>query len=156
MPRLRLKMKVIFIYQAEGKSLQREAVAIKLCESVSRIIDLPETVEIEFANLSPSVYGETILDNRFKNRVRINNTLTAKEIVPALVHELIHLNQTHTGLLSVIRDGTYVWKNKKYNFPHARQLTVKEHASLPWEVDVVEKQQKILNEAIQLSLTKKG
>jgi hypothetical protein len=149
-------MKVIFIYQAEGKSLPREAVAIKLCEAVSHIIDLPETVEIEFALLGPSVYGETILDSRFKNRVRINNILSAKEIVPALVHELIHLNQTHTGLLSVTRDGTYIWKNKKYNFPHARQLTVKEHASLPWEVDVAEKQQKILNEAIQLSLTKKG
>ncbi len=149
-------MKVIFIYQSEDKCLQREAVAIKLCEAVSSIIEIPETIEIEFANLNPSVYGETVLDPRFKNRIRINNTLTAKEIIPALTHELIHINQTHTGLLSVLRDGTYVWNNKKYKFPHARDLTVNEHANLPWEVDVTQRQQKILDEAIQKSLTKNG
>lgn len=148
-------MKVLFIYQAEGKSLPREAVAVKLCEAVSKIIALPENIEIEFALLNPSVYGETILDNRFKNRVRINNDLNHKEIIPALVHELIHLNQTHTGMLSVNRDGTYMWNNKKYSFPHARELTVKEHSSLPWEMDVAQKQQKILKEAIQIALTKK-
>jgi len=147
-------MKVLFIYQSDGKSVQREAVATKLCEAVSSILEIPDTVEIEFANLNPSVYGETVLDNRFKNRIRINNTLTAKEIIPAIVHELIHLNQTYTGKLSVLRDGTYVWNNKKYKFPHARDLTVTEHANLPWEVDVAQRQQKILNEAIQMSLTK--
>jgi predicted metallopeptidase len=149
-------MKVIFIYQAEGKSLQREAVAIKLCEAVSKIIVLPENIEIEFALLNPSVYGETIINSRFKNRVRLNNTLTAKEIIPALVHELIHLNQTHTGLLSMTRDGRYIWKNKIYKTPHVGQLTFNEHSQLPWEIDVAQKQQKILNEAIQLALTLNG
>lgn len=148
-------MKVLFIYQSDDKSIQREIVATKLCEAVSQIIELPDIIEIEFSNLSQSVYGETIINPRFKNRIRINNTLNAKEIIPAIVHELIHLNQTHTGLLSMTRDGRYIWKNKIYTSPAVKELSFNEHSQLPWEIDVAQRQQKVLNEAIQSALTKK-
>lgn len=148
-------MKVLFIYQSDDKSIQREIVATKLCEAVSHIIELPDIIEIEFSNLGQSVYGETIINPRFKNRIRINSMLNSKEIIPAIVHELIHLNQTHTGLLSMTRDGRYIWKNKIYKSPTVKELSFNEHSQLPWEIDVAQRQQKILNEAIQSALTKK-
>jgi hypothetical protein len=70
-----------FIYQDNNYSIKKELVAKQLCDSVFKIITLPDSLEIEFITMSDSVYGETMLDSRFKNRIRINSVLTEREII---------------------------------------------------------------------------
>ncbi len=141
-------MKVKFIYQSDDYDLAREIVISKLCEAVSNVLELPQELIINIAYLGESVYANTAVDFRFKNRVSINNILSVIEIPEVLVHELIHVHQIHTGMLSVRRDGVYTWRNQTYN------ITETPYDDLPWEQDVVNKQKKVLKEALEFALKK--
>ncbi len=135
-----------FIYENDDYKLSRETVVSKVCNIVSTFLDLPIEIQIRFANLGPSVYGNTALDNRFKNRISINTSLTDEEIVEILVHELIHLYQIHTGLLSVTRSGSYIWKKRSYKVDSYSSGDYKHYSQLPWELDVEQKQQPLLSD----------
>ena len=129
-------MKVRFIYQGSVWLPDQEKVAINLCLRASKIIDLPGEIEIEFVKLPPSVYGETLLYGRFKNRFRINDGLSPKEIIKPVVHELIHIHQVHTGRLKAMRDGTYIWDGRQYKNTDPNLLENSAYRNLPWEQDV--------------------
>jgi hypothetical protein len=135
-----------FIYENDDYKLSRETVVSKVCNIVSTFLDLPIEIQIRFANLGPSVYGNTALDNRFKNRISINTSLTDEEIVEILVHELIHLYQIHTGLLSVTRSGSYIWKKRSYKVDSYSFGDYKHYSQLPWELDVEQKQKPLLSD----------
>lgn len=141
-------MKVRFIYQGSIWLPDQEKVALKLCECVSQVIELPSNIEIEFSDLAPNVYGETLLYGRFKNRFRISDTLSPKEIVKPIVHELIHVHQIHVGKLSVMRDGTYIWMGRQYNTVNPNLLENVQYQQLPWEQDVNNRLDTILGAAI--------
>lgn len=133
-----------FIYQSDDQDIEREAVSIKVCEFVSTILDIPDTIEIVFAQMHISVYGNTVVNPRFKNRININNVLTSNEIPQVLVHELIHLNQIKTGKLGITSNGRYIW--------NGRQITVDpniNYDTLPWEKDVLAKQTAILIKTVE-------
>ena len=66
-------MNIKFIYQSDDKNIEREEACIKICEYVSTILDIPNNIEIVFALMHESLYGNTIVNPRFKNRININN-----------------------------------------------------------------------------------
>jgi hypothetical protein len=141
-------LKVRFIYQGSDWLPDQEKVAINLCLRASKIIDLPDEIEIEFVKLPPSVYGETLLYGRFKNRFRINDCLSPKEIIKPVVHELIHIHQVHIGRLKAMRDGTYIWDGRQYKNTDPNLLENSEYRNLPWEQDVENMMDSILNRII--------
>lgn len=141
-----------FIYAGDNYDKNRELVITNVVNIVSTLIDLPKCVEVEFCKLS-NLYGELLLDPRFKSRIRLEETLSSKEIIVPLIHELIHLNQLHTGRLKANRIGIY-WDNRFYNVK-TYDLSPDVWASLPWEQDVVNKQQKILESVLAKGLSKK-
>lgn len=133
---------VRFSYQSDDYDQAREVTCRKLTEAVGAILNLPNSIIIQFAILGESVYGETAIDFRFKNRVRINNKLSALEIPGPLVHELIHVNQVHLGLLKSSRTGVVIWKDKPYQL--VENMSYSQHQTLPWEVDVTERHDQLL------------
>lgn len=130
---------VRFIYEGNDYDSRKEIVAKKICDFLRNHLDLPEEIQIVFAKLHESEYGATILNPRFKNRFKINSTLTYTEIIPVLVHELIHLQQIKTGQLNSTSNGRIIWNNRQYNL-----LEHTDYDNLPWEQDVANKQQPLL------------
>lgn len=133
-----------FIYQAGEIIQEREIVAREIFQFLKNHIDLPDSIEIAFANIHESVYGATHLNSRFKNRITINSSLTYNEIPPVLIHEFIHLNQIKMGRLYGMSNGMYKWDNKIYNIKNYPN-----YDELPWEVDVVNRQHNLLVKTYQ-------
>ena len=138
--------KIKFIYIGTEYSVAREVVVERIASILSTIIELPKNIEVEFRSLPESVYGETLIDNRYKNRIRLQESLSPKEVIVPLIHELLHLNQTYTGKLSGRRDGTFLWNKKVYQSP--KTPTIQEWSKLPWEIDVAEREVQILAEVL--------
>ena len=136
-----------FIYRGNSYNKAREKIIQSIVDKTYSLIELPENIEIEFLDLSPAAYGETVLDYRFRNRIRLNENLNAREVIIPLIHELLHLNQVVCGHLSCKRNGSYVWKKKVYTI--AQNHTYKEYQNLPWEMDVAQKQQKLLEKVLE-------
>jgi hypothetical protein len=137
---------VKFIYVSDKYDSVREKVIERIINIVSKKIDLPMLIEVEFRSLPNNVYGETLLDSRYKNRIRIQENLLAKETIVPVIHELLHLNQVCTGKLSGRRDGSFVWNGKIYNT--SKNITTNEWSSLPWEIDVAEREKQMLLEVL--------
>lgn len=135
-----------FIYSSDKYDRNRELVVDNIFRIMSTLIELPDNIEVEFRALPESVYGETLIDNRYKNRIRLQESLSPKEVIVPLIHELLHLNQTYTGKLSGRRDGSFVWNKKVYHAPKTPSL--EEWSKLPWEIDVAEKEKKVLAEVL--------
>ena len=138
------------MYQDNDYYLGREIVCRNLTVAVATVISLPGEIQIRFSNLGKSVYGTTALDYRFRNRVSINTELTVQELPGVLVHELIHLHQSHTGMLRTTRDGKYYWNNRNISVPI--DMTHEQYMRLPWEIDVEEKHQAVLVEALSYAV----
>lgn len=135
-----------FIYFGNRYDKSRELVVDNVFRIMSTLVELPENIEVEFRSLPGSIYGETLLDNRFKNRIRLHDGLSSKEVIVPLIHELLHLNQTYTGKLSGRRDGSFMWNKKVYHAP--KTPSIEEWSKLPWEIDVAEREKKMLIEVL--------
>jgi len=131
-----------FYYRGVSPDINKEKVASNICRILRNHLQLPDKIEIEFIQLGPSNYGETIVDYRRPDKIRINLDLSVKDIIIPLVHELIHLEQIYQGRLTNTRFGDIIWENRKYKVKS--NMTHKEYLSQPWEQDVAEKQQKVL------------
>lgn len=140
-------MAVKFIYSGEMLDPTKEVVIQRVCDIASIIISLPDTIEIEFKKLE-NVYGELLMNPRFKNRIRLDERLSTREVIIPLVHELIHLNQVHTGRLRHARNGVY-WNNKLY-MVDLTNTDIDSWRTYPWEIDVAEKEKKLLQEILRL------
>lgn len=129
-------------YKGTSPDTQKEAVAKNVYNVLRAHLDLPDTIEVEFVQLGPSTYGETIVDFRYPNRLRINLDLPLNDIIIPLVHELLHLEQIKQGRLSNTRFGDIMWEGKKYKMK--KNMTYQEYMQLPWEEDVTSKQLQIV------------
>jgi hypothetical protein len=134
-------------YKGTSPDVQREQVARHVCIKLQEHLDLPEIIEIQFVHLGPSTYGETIVDTRYPNRIRINLDLSLTEIVIPIVHELIHLEQIKQGRLSNTRFGDILWEGKKYSMD--KNMAYREYMKLPWEMDVSVRQPKLLSKILK-------
>jgi hypothetical protein len=119
--------------------------------AVANVIDLPKEIVIQFANLGDSVYGNTSIEHRFKNRIRINFQLNVTELPGPLVHELIHVNQVHVGLLRA-QTGVIFWRGQQYRVDD--NLTYQQHQALPWEMDAYDRQEQVLKKALEFAKLK--
>lgn len=137
-------MKVTFIYRGKTKpEVIYEKFTEKVIKLMKTIYALPDRIEIQFENLGPSVYGMTVLDPRFSNRIRINQDLSLDEFILPLTHELLHLHQMFTNRLQSRSGGRILFDNVLYKVNNAT-MSYCEYIQLPWESDVAEKQQKLL------------
>jgi len=142
-------MKLIFIYKGSVKPPDiYEKFTDKVIKIVKTLYVLPDHIEIQFENMGDSVYGMTILDPRFPNRIRLNQDLSLEEYLLPLTHELIHLHQMYTNRLQSRQGGRIMWDKTLFKV-NMMEMPYSEYQQLPWELDVIEKQKlllKILNE----------
>lgn len=136
--------KLTFIYKGSTQpNLFCEKLISKVVNLVSEIYCLPETIEIQFENMGASVYGMTMLDPRFPNRIRLNQDLRTEELILPITHELLHLHQIFTNRLQSRSGGKILWDKQMYKVDSLKQ-TYAEYQNLPWELDVIDKQKKLL------------
>ncbi len=141
-----MNIKVVFPKNSQP-DIAKAKVAERLCQAASLCLNLPDYIEIHFANLGPGVYGEAVLKPGINRVITVNLDLTVKEIIYPITHELIHLSQMYEGKLAVSRTGLYVWEGKTYKVdPH--KISYKEYMQLPWEYDVTTRQKKLIEQII--------
>jgi hypothetical protein len=134
-----------FLYIDGKPNANKELVINNTISIAAEYYPLPQHIIFEMRKLGHSVFGETIVDARQKNRIKLNIDLGLRETVYVLTHEVIHLSQITTGQLAMGRNGSVIWdhgyivdKNK------LSKLSYKQYMELPWEADVVKKQQFLL------------
>lgn len=137
-------MKIRFMYDGSIHDPKREKIIHLICDYLSTQLKLPNELQIKFSKLNESMYGAISLDYRFKNRITINGQLKYNEVPEVIIHELLHVDQVETGLLSVDRLGNYIWKKRIFSVTNMQHLTQEQYLQLPWEQDVANKQQKML------------
>jgi hypothetical protein len=137
-------MKLTFIYKGSVKpSTTYEKFTEKVVSIVKAIYALPDKIEIQFEEMGHNVYGMTMLDPRFPNRIRINQDLSLEEYLLPLTHELLHLHQTFTNRLQSRQGGKILWDKIVYKV-NMLEMSYADYQQLPWEQDVLEKQNKLL------------
>lgn len=142
-------MKLTFIYKGSVKPPDiYEKFTDKVIKIVKTLYVLPDNIEIQFENMGDNIYGMTMLDPRFPNRIRLNQDLSLEEYLLPLTHELIHLHQTYTNRLQSRHGGRIMWDKTLFKV-NMLEMSYSEYQQLPWELDVIEKQTlliKLLNE----------
>lgn len=133
---------VRFRYPSNRPDQNKELVCREIVNAVSAHIELPKEIIIQFTDLGESVYAETSIDFRFKNRISLSDQLTTGELPVPLVHELIHVNQSHLGVLKASRSGAVFWQNKLHRFNE--NMSYEQHQALPWEMDVTNRHAALL------------
>jgi len=121
---------------------------VKILEKVFSILPqyltLPKEIIVELRNMGPFRYGETRLDPRYKKTIVLNDSLVTKEIIIPFIHELIHIDQIENKKLDMYKNGDIYWEGKKYTSDFVKRCTYKEYLDLPWELEVTQKQKKLL------------
>lgn len=141
-----MNVKVIFPKDSQP-DIAKATIAERLCQAASLCIKLPDYIEIRFAHMGPSTYGEAILKPGINRVITVNLDLTVNEIIYPITHELIHLSQMYEGKLAISRTGLYVWEGKTYQVdPH--KISYKEYMQLPWEYDVTVRQKTLIEQII--------
>lgn len=141
-------MYIRFFYQNNQRSYKHEVIIASFANLVSNLIDLPAEIEVCLYPLEKNVYGG--IDVNRVNRIVMSTHLMYEDIPRILTHELIHVSQKHTGLLTIDQRGMCRWKGIPYTDKSPEDMTYKEYSNLPWEVDVQNREVKLLSEALRL------
>lgn len=141
-----MNVKVIFPKDSQP-DIAKATIAERLCQAAFLCINLPDYIEVHFAKLGPSIYGETILKPGINRSITINLDLSIAEIIYPITHELIHLSQVYEGKLVVGGRGIYVWEGKTYKVDPAK-ISYMAYKELPWEYDVAVRQKKLIEQII--------
>lgn len=141
-------MDIKFYYKNRPQSIKREVVISGFARAISNVIDLPDTLEVCLYDLGKNVYGG--IDMFTVNRIGINYELDYESIPLILTHELIHVNQKHKKHLEIRNNGYYYWMGIPYSNKPLEELTFEEYQNLPWELDVVQRQTKVLQMAMDI------
>ena len=146
-------MNINFYYKNNQHSYKHEVIITSFANALSKILDLPKTIDVCLYPLEMNVFGG--VDKFHINRIGINYDLPFESIPKILTHELIHVHQKHTGILRIDGSGMCYWHGIPYTKKMPEDMTTEEYANLPWEQDVVQKQQDVYSRALQLVLVKK-
>ena len=149
-PRTRKKLivEIKYYYQNNQYSNNHETIITLFANAVSKVIDLPNTLEICLYPLPDNVYGG--IDLTRVNRIGINYDLPVNILPKILTHELIHVHQKHTGILTIKSNGMCYWHGIPYTKKLPENMSYEEYNNLPWELDVAKKQQEIYSQALNL------
>ncbi len=141
-------MYIRFFYKNNQQSYKHEVIITSFATAISKIIELPESLEVCLYPLEHNVYGG--IDKFKDNRLGINYNISYESLPKVLTHELIHINQKHTGKLRIAQNGMCYWHGIPYTKKLPEEMSYEEYQNLPWELDVVNRQQKIFKEALEL------
>jgi len=141
-------MQLKFIVPQEDAYAIKCKIASSICEGVSALMSLPDSLTIEFVAMPSNVYGDSTLDNKSNKLVRLNSQLRVNDLMIPLVHELIHVNQMHEGKLMITHDGIFIWDTVPYEL-NLEDIHYKDYQMLPWEADVRHRQPKLLEELLK-------
>lgn len=144
-------MEIKYYYQNHQYSYKHETIITLFANRVSKIIELPNSLEVCLYPLPNNVYGG--IDMNHINRIGINYDLPLELIPKILTHELIHVNQKHTGILTIKSNGMCYWHGIPYTKKLPEEMSYEEYNNLPWELDVAKKQQEIYLKALDLVST---
>lgn len=133
---------------------QFEAVINPLVVSARHYLQLPHTIVIAAAKMDGSIWGGTRVDPRWANRITINVELLPADLPIVIVHELIHVEQLHTGILRGDVHGNIWWRGSLYRVDH--EVSWEEYCRLPWEVDVSTRIRKLLHKIVDHTLNTKN
>lgn len=146
--------KIIFIYKGSTKPPTiYETFTNKVISLVKKLFVLPDSIEIQYENMGQNIYGMTMLDPRFPNRIRLNQDLSIDELLLPLTHELLHLHQIFTNRLQSRSGGRILWEGQIYKVD-TLQMSYEDYQNLPWELDVANNQKKLLEFIKQNKLPK--
>jgi hypothetical protein len=143
-------MEVKFFYQNKPRTPEKELLIKNFANLLATVLELPPSIEVCLYDLGGRVYGG--IDTHVLNRLGINYNLDVNAIPLILTHELIHVSQKHTKLLEIKRNGHFYWKGIPYTNKLPEELTQTEYENLPWEIDVQNRQTKVLQTVLK-SLT---
>ena len=141
-------MDIRYYYQNNQHSYKHEVIITSFAQAVAKVIELPDTIEICLYPLADNVYGG--IDVARVNRIGLNYDLPLQALPKILTHELIHVHQKHTGILNIKANGMCYWHGIPYTNKLPEDMSYEEYNNLPWELDVVNKQQQVFNEALDL------
>lgn len=137
-----LKVKFIYIGDSKPNSITEKFIT-KVVNLLQQILVLPNYIEFQFEDIGNTVYGMTMLDPRFPNRIRLNKNLTLEEIILPLTHELVHLHQIYTNRLQTRSGGRILWDGQIFKVD-SLNISYEDYLTLPWEEDATKKQVKLL------------
>lgn len=137
-------MKVNFTYHKCSQNIKKELVLINIGNELSNLMSLPNTLLVEFKMMHESVYAETVLSHKLKNKIILNAILNEKEVIKPFIHECIHVHQMYTNQLGVYRDGSINWSGSRFKVHDPNSLKYIDYKNLPWESDVDQKLPKLL------------
>lgn len=141
-------MNVRFFYQHNKPKYQYEAIISRFAVAISKIIELPPLIEVCLYPLDENVYGG--IDMFRINRIGLNYNLPLDAVPKILTHELIHVHQKHKGTLKITSKGKCYWHGILITDKLPEDMSYDEYSNLPWELDVTNRQMKVLSEAINL------
>lgn len=144
-------MNVKYFYQNGNHSWRHESIITPLTVAISKVIELPEIIEVCLYDLGKSVYGG--IDMIYHNRLGLSYNLPYDSVPIILSHELIHIHQKHTGILRITRKGEYYWHGVLHTKKLKEDLPYEEYMQLPWEHDAYTKQHKVLSQALSFLAT---
>jgi hypothetical protein len=128
---------VKFIYNNnQTRNIDRDKVIVNVVRLAKKHIELPDYILVEYKDLGNHIYAETLFDRQMKNKITLNEQLGIKEVIKPVIHELLHLEQIHTGKLAVYKSGDIFYEGKSYFLKDQENLSYEEYCNLPWEFDV--------------------
>lgn len=137
---------VKFIYNNEkSRNVDRDKVIINLVRMAKNHIQLPDYILVEYKPLGEHIYAETLFNRQMKNKITLNESLGIKEVIKPTLHELLHLEQIHTGQLAVYKSGDIFYEGKPYFLKDQVNMSYEEYCNLPWEFDVRLKETKLFD-----------
>ena len=137
--------KITFTYSGSIRPpVTYERFVTKIIKLVKKIYVLPETIQVQLCDLDDSLYGMTVLDPRFPNRIKLNQILDINDVMIPLIHELMHLHQIYTNKLQSRKGGIILWENQVYKV-NMLNMSYAEYQNLPWEIDADQKVKKIID-----------
>ena len=137
-----------FFYKNNKPKRDYEVIITSFSIAVSKVIELPSTLEICLYPLDDNVYGG--IDRIKINRIGINYNIPLLALPRILTHELIHVNQKHTGVLKVNGSGLCYWHNVPYTKQLPEHMDYNDYKNLPWELDVANREQEVFKKALVL------
>lgn len=127
-------MRVKFAYAKDcTPDEDKQKIITSICTSAARYLRLPDTITVQLLSMGNSTYGETVLDPRMLDTIRINHDLSLNDFIYPVCHELIHLDQIVTGRLSATKSGKIYWEGCLYT---DSEKEFEQYQKLPWEEDV--------------------
>ena len=112
------------------------------------LLDLPDCITIAYI---PPISKEAGLCqgsiDPITGSIFVNPNLPFSDLVDTFVHELIHLEQIHVGLLSADAETEQVlW----FGVPFDEAKTWEDYISFPWERDAYRREKKLVKRILKL------